>query len=98
MKRLLLTLLFALLGTSLAQSLTVWTHFQNESLAWLEQEAATFQGAFGVEVDLVYVPVNENRPEHALKRPRGARSRPCRDHSARPTRTVGAGRRTRRHG
>ncbi len=71
MKRFLLTLLFALLGSSLAQSLTVWTHFQNESLAWLEQEAAAFQAAFGVEVELVYVPINEIVQNMLLNAPEG---------------------------
>lgn len=72
MKRL-LTLLTAALtfGVTQAQSLTVWTHFQDESLAWLEGEIAGFQAAFGTEVELVYVPVNEMVQNLLLNAPEG---------------------------
>ena len=72
MKRLLISLTAALtLGVTQAQSLTVWTHFQDESLAWLEQEVAAFQAAFGTEVELVYVPVNEMVQNLLLNAPEG---------------------------
>ena len=72
MKRLLILLTFALtLGVTQAQSLTVWTHFQDESLGWLEQEVAGFQAAFGTKVELVYVPVNEMVQNLLLNAPEG---------------------------
>lgn len=68
-----LTLLTAALTFSLAQAqtLTVWTHFQDESLAWLEGEVAAFQAVFGTEVELVYVPVNELVQNLLLNAPEG---------------------------
>ncbi len=72
MKRLLILLTLALtLGVTQAQSLTVWTHFQDESLAWLEGEVAAFQAAFGTKVELVYVPVNEMVQNLLLNAPEG---------------------------
>ena len=68
-----LTLLTAALtfGIAQAQTLTVWTHFQDESLAWLEGEVAAFQAVFGTEVELVYVPVNEMVQNLLLNAPEG---------------------------
>lgn len=72
MKRSLILLTAALtFGVAQAQSLTVWTHFQDESLAWLEGEIAGFQAAFGTEVELVYVPVNEMVQNLLLNAPEG---------------------------
>jgi arabinogalactan oligomer / maltooligosaccharide transport system substrate-binding protein len=59
------------LGAAQAQTLTVWTHFQDESLGWLEGEVAGFQAAFGTEVELVYVPVNEIVQNMLLNAPEG---------------------------
>lgn len=59
------------LGAAQAQTLTVWTHFQDESLGWLEGEIAGFQAAFGTEVELVYVPVNEIVQNMLLNAPEG---------------------------
>lgn len=71
MKRLLIALAALLASSSQAQGLTVWTHFQDESLTWLEGEIAAFQAAFGTEVELVYVPVNEMVQNLLLNAPEG---------------------------
>ncbi|MBS3967548.1 MAG: maltose ABC transporter substrate-binding protein [Truepera sp.] len=58
MKNLLLALITALLlSLALAQTITIHTHFQDESLNWLQQETARFEAAFGVDVEIVFVPV-----------------------------------------
>lgn len=73
MKRLTIALaaLALVVGTATAQTLTVWTHFQDESLQWLQQEVAGYQAAFGVNVELVYVPVNEMVQNMLLNAPQG---------------------------
>ena len=73
MKRSLVVLFVAVLlsGAALAQNLTVWTHFQDESLTWLQEELANFENAFGVDVEIVFVPVNEMIQNMLLNAPQG---------------------------
>lgn len=52
----------ALSGAVLAQGITVWTTFGEETLEWLEAEAAAFTAAFGVPVDLVKIPLDDVPP------------------------------------
>lgn len=56
---------------ALAQTVTVWTHFQDESLRWLQQEVAGFEAAFGVDVELVQVQVDEIVQNMLLAAPEG---------------------------
>ena len=49
------------LGAAQAQTLTVWTHFQDESLGWLEGEVAGFQAAFIEAIRRVVHDVPEGR-------------------------------------
>lgn len=58
-------------GLAAAQSLTVWTHFQDESLQWLQQEVGAFSAAFGVDVDVTFIPVNEIVQNMLLNAPEG---------------------------
>jgi len=46
-------------GLALGQGLTVWTTFGDETLQWLEGEAASFTAAFGVPVNVVKLDLGE---------------------------------------
>lgn len=61
MKKFLIVLLVMLVsaGAAFGQSLTVWTTFQDQSLDWLREQAASFTAGFGVDVDIVRLEVNE---------------------------------------
>ncbi len=58
-------------GAALAQGLTVWTTFGDQSLEWLQQEAASFSSGFGVDVELVNIDLNEARQQMLLSAPEG---------------------------
>jgi arabinogalactan oligomer / maltooligosaccharide transport system substrate-binding protein len=60
MKKLFGVLAAALLtGAVFAQGLTVWTTFGDQTLSWLEGEAASFTSAFGVPVNVVKLDLGE---------------------------------------
>lgn len=66
------TVVAALLSCfALAQTVTIWTHFQDESLRWLQQETANFEAAFGTSVEIVFVPVSELIQNMLLNAPEG---------------------------
>lgn len=73
MKRVFLTLLTAALasGFGLAQTIQVWTHFGDADLRWLQGQAASFEAAFGVEVDIVAVDFGEINQRMLLSAPEG---------------------------
>jgi arabinogalactan oligomer/maltooligosaccharide transport system substrate-binding protein len=61
MKKALLTVWLAIasFGVAYAQGLTVWTTFGEQTLSWLESEAASFTAAFGVPISVVKLDLNE---------------------------------------
>lgn len=61
----------ASLGMAFGQTLTVWTTFGDQSLDWLREEAASFSAAFGVEVSIVRLDVNELKQQALLSAPEG---------------------------
>lgn len=73
MKKALLTLIAAVLmtGIGLAQTVQVWTHFGGADLQWLQEQAAAFEGAFGVDVEIVSVDFNEINQRMLLSAPQG---------------------------
>jgi arabinogalactan oligomer/maltooligosaccharide transport system substrate-binding protein len=66
-----LTAALALVGAGFAQTLTVWTTFQDQSLDWLREQAASFSEGFGVEVQIVRLDVNELKQQALLSAPQG---------------------------
>ncbi len=61
----------ASLGMAFGQTLTVWTTFGDQSLDWLREEAASFTAAFGVDVTIVRLDVNELKQQALLSAPEG---------------------------
>ncbi len=59
------------LGMASAQTLKVWTTWQDQTLDWLRSEAASFTAAFGVDVELVRLDVNELKQQALLAAPQG---------------------------
>ena len=60
-----------LLGGAFAQELTVWTHFGEGDLEWLEEQTAGFEAAFGVTVNIVAVDLGEIKQKMLLSAPEG---------------------------
>jgi arabinogalactan oligomer/maltooligosaccharide transport system substrate-binding protein len=58
-KMMIALLAVASFGLAFGQGLTVWTTFGDQTLEWLEGEAASFTGAFGVPVSVVKLDLNE---------------------------------------
>jgi len=58
-KMMIALLAVASFGLAFGQGLTVWTTFGDQTLEWLEGEAASFTGAFGVPVNVVKLDLNE---------------------------------------
>lgn len=73
MKKSLFSLLtcIALGSGALAQSLTIWTTLENQSLEWLRQETASFSTSFGAEVEIVEMALGELRERALLSAPEG---------------------------
>jgi arabinogalactan oligomer/maltooligosaccharide transport system substrate-binding protein len=73
MKKLLLTLITALtfFGLVSAQGLTIWTHFGDADLEWLQDQTASFEAAFGVPVNIVRVDLGEITQRMLLSAPEG---------------------------
>lgn len=71
MKQLLvgLTLLVASLGS--AQGVTIWSHFGETDLEWLQSEAASFEAAFGVPVTITRIELSELKQKMLLAAPQG---------------------------
>ncbi|HEX7022804.1 MAG TPA: maltose ABC transporter substrate-binding protein [Trueperaceae bacterium] len=73
MRKLLVTLLAALLasGFALAQGVTVWTHFGDNDLKWLQGQAESFEAAFGVPVEITKIELGEIKQKMLLSAPQG---------------------------
>lgn len=59
------------LGMAFGQSLTVWTTWTDQTLDWLREESASFTDAFGVDVTIVRLDVNELKQQALLAAPQG---------------------------
>ncbi len=72
MKRLFVALsLFLGLGLTSAQGVSVWTHFGDTDLEWLQGEAASFEAAFGVPVQITKIELGELKQKMLLSAPQG---------------------------
>ncbi len=73
MKKLIIALVVTLasLGVALGQGLTVWTTFGDQTLEWLQGEADSFSGAFGVPVNVVKLDLGELQQQALLAAPQG---------------------------
>jgi arabinogalactan oligomer/maltooligosaccharide transport system substrate-binding protein len=58
-------------GSALGQGLTLWTTFNDETLEWLQGEAASFTAAFGVPTNVVRLDLGELRQQALLAAPQG---------------------------
>ncbi|MBW7917433.1 MAG: maltose ABC transporter substrate-binding protein [Trueperaceae bacterium] len=67
----LVALLALVAGSANAQTLKVWTTWQDQTLDWLRSEAASFTAAFGVDVEIVRLDVNELKQQALLAAPQG---------------------------
>ena len=72
MKKLLVAFsLLLCLGLTSAQGVTVWSHFGETDLEWLQGEAASFEAAFGVPVQITRVELSELKQKMLLAAPQG---------------------------
>ena len=73
MKKFIIALVVTLasLGVALVQGLTVWTTFGDQTLEWLQSEADSFAGAFGVPVNVVKLDLGELQQQALLAAPQG---------------------------
>lgn len=72
MKRVLTVILAALLAVALAQTrLTVWTHFGDAELAYLEAQAERFEAETGVQITIVEIPFGDILQNFMLGAPEG---------------------------
>lgn len=73
MKKLVLVLALGVfaLGSALAQNLTIWTHYGEPELTWLQNEVTAFSSAFGVPVEIVKVDFGEMQQQFLLSAPQG---------------------------
>lgn len=72
MKKLVLSLSLVLsLGLSFAQGITVWTHWGDTDLQFLQQEAQAFEAAFGVPVEITRIELGEIKQRMLLSAPQG---------------------------
>lgn len=67
----LLGVLVATASVANAQTLKVWTTWQDQTLDWLRSEAASFTSAFGVDIEIVRLDVNELKQQALLAAPQG---------------------------
>lgn len=73
MKKILFSLItvFAVSGLAFGQGITIWTHFGDSDLEWLQSQAAGFTGVFGVPVDIVKVDLGDIKQKMLLSAPEG---------------------------
>ncbi len=64
-------LAIATFGVAFGQTLTVWTTWTDQTLDWLREESASFSDAFGVDVEIVRLDVNELKQQALLAAPQG---------------------------
>ena len=91
-----LSLLLAV-GLSSAQEVTVWSHFGETDLEWLQGEAATFEAAFGVPVTITRIDLGELKQKMLLAAPQGEAADLVVTASPRPARRTCSGRRLSGH-
>ncbi len=65
------TIALATFGVAFGQTLTVWTTWTDQTLDWLREESASFSDAFGVDVEIVRLDVNELKQQALLAAPQG---------------------------
>jgi arabinogalactan oligomer / maltooligosaccharide transport system substrate-binding protein len=72
-KRLAIALLavLATAGVAVGQGLTIWTTFNEQTLEWLQAEAASFSTAFGVPTTVVRLDLGELKQQALLAAPQG---------------------------
>lgn len=58
-------------GVAFGQTLTVWTTWTDQTLDWLREESASFTSAFGVDIEIVRLDVNELKQQALLAAPQG---------------------------
>ena len=58
-------------GLSAAQGVTVWSHYGETDLVWLQGEAASFEAAFGVPVTITKIDLGELKQKMLLAAPQG---------------------------
>jgi arabinogalactan oligomer/maltooligosaccharide transport system substrate-binding protein len=72
MRKVLITLTLLLAGAmGLAQGVSVWSHFGDTDLEWLQAEAAAFEAAFGVPVTITRIELSELKQKMLLSAPEG---------------------------
>lgn len=71
MKKLFVSLVLLSLGLSAAQGVSVWTHFGETDLEWLQGEAEAFEAAFGVPVTLTRIQLDDIKQKMLLSAPQG---------------------------
>ena len=71
MKKALTLLSLALLGQASAATLTVWTHFGENELVWLRDQAKTFEAKTKNKVNIVSVPFDDLTTKFLQSAPKG---------------------------
>lgn len=71
MKKALTLLSLALLGQAGAATITVWTHFGENELVWLRNEAKAFETKTGNKVNIVSVPFDDLTQKFLQSAPKG---------------------------
>ena len=71
MKQLLVSLALLAASFGSAQGVTIWSHFGETDLEWLQEEAASFEAAFGVPVTITRIELNEIKQKMLLSAPQG---------------------------
>ena len=71
MKKALTLLSLALLGQASAATLTVWTHFGENELVWLRDQAKTFEAKTHNKVNIVSVPFDDLTTKFLQSAPKG---------------------------
>ncbi len=72
MRKLFVSLLLLLgIGLTSAQGISVWSHFGETDLEWLQGEAASFEAAFGVPVTITRIELTELKQKMLLSAPQG---------------------------
>lgn len=71
MKKALTLLSLALLGQASAATITVWTHFGENELVWLRDQAKTFEAKTNNKVNIVSVPFDDLTTKFLQSAPKG---------------------------
>ncbi len=72
MKKFIISLIaLSFLTMSLGQDLTIWTHFGDAELDWLQNEAVSFENVFGTHVEIVKIDLGEIKQKMLLSAPEG---------------------------